>query len=283
MSFANLAALRDATLLVREHHKIVTTTGSGNNMISLWTTGGAPGAESEPATTPGTVHSQEGIFFPSTGSVKKFLRRWQATIDHDSNVFLYDRLWSCSGVSLTSTGDKTINSSALTRYTDGANVEVLLEVTSTINGNVTLSVSDYTNEAGTTSRAGASYSISSSANARARAIHRIGNLAAGDRGVRAIAKINVSATAASTGDCNIVLAKRIAQMQVRGVVGGTVSGYAYKTHRKASRQYCYNGRTHSPGRFEQIYDGASLMFVARLILPNTNRNIRGVLEVSLDG
>lgn len=180
-----------------------------------WTDSGMPGAGAAPAGTPGTVYSSTagGITFANQASDQKHLMTAGFTASQSCTIMLYDRLVAVGGISVASTGDKTISSSALTRYTDGTGVQAWLEVTTaTATTNAVVSMNSYTNEAGTSGRAGATVTFGTTA---ANINMMVGPLPlqSGDSGVRAISTINV-ATAASAGVVNVVLLRPIVYIPV---------------------------------------------------------------------
>lgn len=174
---------------------------------SLWYASGSPGAGVDPAATPGTAYSSAsgGIVFPDTSTDQKYIMTFGAAASQNCTLMLYDRLVGVSGLSLASTGNKTVSSTALGRYTSTASsvVEAWVEVTTatTVTAPV-LSMNSYTNEAGTAAQAGATITLPSAATVL-RSMFKL-PLQAGDKGVQACSTINV-ATAGSTGAVNFML------------------------------------------------------------------------------
>jgi hypothetical protein len=220
-----------------------TTHGAGV-WQTLWKAVGTPGAGADPATTPGVAHDDTagGIIWPDQASDKKVIVSFGALSMNAGSLMLYDRLCSVGGISLASTGNKTINSAALPRYSGAAaaNVQAWLEVTTatTVTAPV-VSLNSYTNEAGTTGRAGGTLTFPAAATNQYSLIGPL-PLQAGDKGVRSVeVGLNVG-TAASAGVCNLVLLRQLASVQL--------SPYLWST-RDLIKQ--------TPSR-PRIFDGATL-------------------------
>ena len=220
MSFATLADLRAADRLFVNAN---TATQSGENGDE-WTLVAA--TLPTVATTPGTVHTSSSTLFnfPDTGSDEKYMTEWAVQTSSNAAAGAYmllDRLVSVSQL-ITSTGTKTINSSALTRYTTGAGVAIFLEVsTVTATNAVVVSVNSYTNQSGTAGRAGAAITFPSTA-------LNVGTwmqmpLQAGDSGARSVESISVTTASGGSGTVNVVLAKPLAMTGVATSPSGTVS------------------------------------------------------------
>jgi len=195
-------------------HKVGGTMQGAGTWMRLWTASGAPGAGAEPAATPGTAYSNAtgGIIFGDSSPTTKQLVTIELASTQQCVVALYDRLVGVSGISLAATGAKTVNSTALTRYSGAAAnvVEPWIEITTaTTTTAAILSASSYTNESGTAARAGATVTLPAAATVLNATIRL--PLQAGDRGVRSIESLNV-ATAAAAGVCNVVLRRRLGQL-----------------------------------------------------------------------
>lgn len=186
--------------------------------FSLWDSVGTPGAGSNPSTTPGDTHTNVAgsINFPDQASDTKHLLSFGAVCSIAGVLMLYDRLASVSGISLASTGNKTVNSGTLPRYSgaDAANVQAWLEVTTaTTTTAPVVSLNSYTNESGTTGRSGGTRTFPAAATVVRSMIGPM-PLQAGDKGIRSVeVGLNV-ATAAAAGVCNLVLLRPIAMLPV---------------------------------------------------------------------
>jgi hypothetical protein len=206
---------------------------------SVWKQGGIPGAGSDPAGTPGAATSSTvgGIVLQNEASDYKYLLRLEATANQNCTLIVYDRLVGVGGLALGSTGDKTVNSAALTRYTDGVGVEAWLELTTASTANVgVVSMNSYTDSGDGASVGG---SVTFAAAAQNIDSMFVMPLAAGDVGVKACATINVG-TATTSGVANLLLVKRLFQIPLIANIG-TVIDY--------TRGY--------PG-MPRLFDGATL-------------------------
>jgi hypothetical protein len=203
----SVATFDDLVALPRLRYAFWKQTASAENPDTWALLGNIPTT----ATTPGTVYddvSDVAIVPTLGGGGEMFLTEWDYLCDSNAApgaLWLVDRLVGVSQA-ITSTGDKTINSSALDRYTSGEDVMCFLEISTLTATNVpVISLSEYTNQDGTGSRAGAAVTFPTNN-------VNVGNwigpmpLQAGDSGIRSIQKINV-ATAPTAGVINVVLAK----------------------------------------------------------------------------
>ncbi len=210
---------------------------------SFWTCIGSPGPGATPATTPGDTHTGTagGMEFPNRSTDQKFLTRFTCGSTNGGTAMLYDRLASVSGISIASTGNKTVNSGSLPRYSGTAakGVQCWLEVTTaTTTTNPLISVNSYTDEDGNTGQAGGSRNFTQAA-CGIGSMFRMG-VAAGTRGFRSVETINV-ATASATGVVNVVLLRPIAFVPI-------ISSSSF-----ASRDFIV-----SVQQYLRIFDGATL-------------------------
>jgi len=152
-------------------YKVSTAPEAAGVWHSLWTATGSPGAGAAPAATPGTVYASDSttpvagtMYFPDRSTDLRFLLSFGAVATQNCTLMLYDRLAGVSGISLASTGAKTINSGALTRYSGTAATlnEAWLEVTTA--GTTTapvVNLNSYTSADGTTTLAGPNLTLPS--------------------------------------------------------------------------------------------------------------------------
>lgn len=177
---------------------------------SLWRATGAPGQGASVPTTPGTVYDDAAgsIQFPATTPDQKHIVTFGAAASVACTLMVYDRLVAASE-SIATTGDKTYNTGALSRYTSGLGVFPFAEynVASTAAGQYSLS--SYTNQSGTTGRSGPVVTPPAAAmnidSMLWLPIH------AEDKGVRSVETLNV-AVAASGATLNVVLCKPLAYL-----------------------------------------------------------------------
>ena len=201
-------------------------------MDSLWKGVGSPGAGSDPATTPGTVLTSDAtaqtagsIWFPDRSTDLRFLLAFGAMSTQNGSLILYDRLAGVSGVSLTSTGAKTVNSGALDRYsgTAAADNEVWLEVTTAFTTNsATLNLGSYTAADGTTAQTGGVI-VTPVASATLNKLIVL-PLSATKQGVRSVeAGITVGGTAPVAGAVNALIVRRLATIPLLANIWNEVS------------------------------------------------------------
>lgn len=185
---------------------------------SLWKGVGQPGAGADPAATPGTVYTSDAttpvagsMWYPDRSTDLRFLLSFGAMANQACSLVLYDRLTGVSGISLATTGAKTVNSGALGRYatTAAVNNEVWLEVTTaTTTTAPVVNLNAYTAADGTTAQAGGSVTFPAAATVIGTMIQL--PLTAAKTGVRSVeAGLNVG-TAAAAGVVNVVILKRLA-------------------------------------------------------------------------
>lgn len=194
--------------------KLGTGPEQAGQMHTFWKASGMPGAGSNPASTPGVAYdSDDGspvagsmYFADATGGDTKHLISISATATVGCTLLLIDRLTGVGSVDTATTGNKTINSAALTRYTDGIGVQPYLELTTASTTAATLSVNSYTDTDNNTGQAGPTITFPQAA-------QNVDSmwllpLAAGDVGCKAISTINVatagSGSVATVGLCRVV-------------------------------------------------------------------------------
>lgn len=208
--------------------------------FSYWYGNGFPDAGANPSALGTTyVNGAGAITFADRSPSSKFLLTFGATTVQGGSTGLVDRLVAVGNVSLLSATTLPINTPALPRYTDGANVQVWLEVT-TNGGSATVNLSSYTNQDGVAGRIGGSFSLSASPSNINNAFLGPLPLQAGDTGVRSVQSLQVTSTSGVI--CNIVLCRWIAP----GVAN-------------FSGTYNERDQTIVAPRFPRIYDGATLV------------------------
>jgi hypothetical protein len=183
--------------------------------------------------------------------------------------WLIDRLVGVGGITLNSTGDKTIDSTALPRYATGAGVMPWLVITTQpSNPPPVVSLASYTNQDGTTGRAGPAFTFPLAAITTDSMMPL--PLASGDTGVRSVEVLNV-ATAGGAGVASLLLARPL-------ILTGTTSNTG-----TVSLSSAETGSRMSPlpdTYMPRIYDGATLEWIVRSA--NVDNDIlTGVLEFVL--
>ncbi len=198
---------------------------------SLWKGVGNPGAGSDPATTPGTVHTTDAgastagaIWFPDRSTDQRYLLSFGACATQNCTLMLYDRLAGVSAISTATTGSKTANTGALDRYTGTAAAlnEVWLEVTTATTTTAPIvNLNSYTSADGTTGQTGGSVTFP----AAATDLHSMVQLPlnASKQGVRSVeAGLNVG-TASAAGACNLLIIRPLARIPLLANVWNEVS------------------------------------------------------------
>lgn len=212
-------------LLEEWFNKITTGSIQGEGTwTSLWRFGTLPVAGSDPATTPGTAYDNDDSGLAKWADQDPDEKRLMviegmlSSSNIQGRIFLYDRLVGVSGLGLSSTGNKTVSSTALPRYTDGKGVEAWLEITTaTATTAPIVSINSYTDQDGNTGAAGPTLTFPAAATVANSLIGPL-PLADGDYGIRAVSTLNV-ATAGSAGVCNLILLKPLAQLSISSVSG----------------------------------------------------------------
>ena len=193
-------------------------TAGGNVQGSLWAGGGDP-----PAGTAAVGNTTTGVLFDNTTTgapaitafpsgntgYLKFGRMYQAST---GSMWLYDRLWGAGAISLTSLATTTFSGqpSYAARLPAGSNyeVEVFIEIVTSVSATATTITGTYTNEAGTPGRSFSTISMLSLAANRLMML----SLQDGDKGVRSVDSITVGGTVATAGTVNVIIGRRLAAL-----------------------------------------------------------------------
>jgi hypothetical protein len=141
---------------------------------------------------------------------------------------LCDRLSHQGGLSAVTTGAQTTNlpTSALTRYTSGDGVMMGLTIYTQIGTTGTTITTSYTNQAGTAGQASPAIVFGGTGFREAQRMLLV-PLASGDKGVRAVANVNVLATTGTAGAFGVTLFKPLLafpQWSVNAPVDPVISG-----------------------------------------------------------
>lgn len=198
---------------------------------SLWKGVGNPGAGSDPAATPGTAYTSDtgspvagSVFFADRSPDFRHLLSFGAVATQNCTLMLYDRLAGVSGISLATTGNKTVNSSAVGRYsgTDAILNEAWLEVTTATTTTAPIvNLNAYTAADGSTGNAGGNVTFP----AVATDLHSMVQLPlnASKQGVRSIeVGLNVG-TAAAAGAVNVLIIRPLARIPLLANVWNEMS------------------------------------------------------------
>lgn len=186
---------------------------------------GIPGAAVAP--TPGlagealTTYAGQ-IPFSNPGSGTSYLARFVGLSSGQSGqIMLVDRLWHNSGITITSTASQTVNSVAYPARdengtTNGEGVLLGVEVSTATGTNAPTITVTYTNSDNTGSRTGTNI-VATSATSPIGTFYPIG-LQAGDKGVRSVQSITLSASWTS-GTIHLVAYRVLSVIQIGA--GGT--------------------------------------------------------------
>lgn len=176
---------------------------------SMWKVAGNPGPGATPATGVGAIPDDTTAgafpFVNGAGAENNYLLFVASNSLTLGTIMFYDRLWANSNIN-DDTTTTTFTSTALTRHTTGAGVEVWLEIYTAHAAATasTLTVS-YTNQANVSGRTGTI--LKPAVTDIVGEMFGPMQLQSGDSGVRAIASTTWSVTQTS-GDAGLVMAKR---------------------------------------------------------------------------
>jgi hypothetical protein len=170
-------------------------------MTSLWNIAGTPAAAGLPPAAPsgGVPTSATAGAFPYTNPVAPadaYLGYFNGAPAVAGQLIIYDRLWHVSGLSATATTNTALTPTALTRYTDGAGVQLWAELYGALGVATAATINlQVTDQGGTTAQAA---TIAKSATAGANGtMFGPALLASGDYGVRAVTGYSWSASQTS--------------------------------------------------------------------------------------
>lgn len=231
MAFANLAAF--VAKNERPDERIWATFGlithpGGSRWISYWALGSKlfNSVPVTPATPPTTAEVCDRATVGAVGQVnptggnKLFLWIKKASAAIDGVILVSDRLAHVSGFSGTVTTAQTVNTPALTRYTNGDRVMAGIEIYGALGGTATTFTMSYTNQAGTAGRVSQPVEIGATGN---NAVGRLlfASLQQGDTGVRSVQSVTLAGTTGSVGNFGVVLMRPLLPMWI-----GTVGDYS---------------------------------------------------------
>lgn len=172
-------------------------------------------------TTTGVVPTDATAGFPSIpdfgGGATGYLAQATFRGSVAGGSVKYDRLWHAGSVLMTALATTSFASQpAITQRLVGgvvaADMEILIEINAAVSATATTIAVNYTNEAGTTGRTtGASASLSGFTNKRVINMP----LQAGDKSAQKIESVTVGGVVATTGSFNVILARRLAEFDVR--------------------------------------------------------------------
>lgn len=190
---------------------------------SSWAQAGVPSAGANPASTPGTAYTSAAgaITFPAVAPQRRFLTQVLLTPSSQPiTLFIYDRLVGVGSLSITTVGNRTVNSVALPRYTgtDSAGVQAWIEVPTalTVSTALQLSLSSYTNQDGVAGRIGAAINPPFTTLPAGSLLGPL-PLQAGDTGIRSVeVGLGVGGTVPASGSVNLLLLKPLTYLYAAG-------------------------------------------------------------------
>lgn len=194
--------------------------------LNIGSTTGRWGQMATPATagSSGTLHAQGDVGFPpiTNAAGGNTLRLALACLGMQSSgqVTIYERIWSCSGLSGTLNTAQNITSFPSLTIPDsvGTGLEMFAEIYTAIGATPTTVTASYTNSGNTSGRTTIAASIG---NTGLREIARLipMPLQVGDTGVKSIASATLAASTGTVGDWGLVLAKRLCTLNSPGLSG----------------------------------------------------------------
>jgi len=175
---------------------------------SLWRVASLPAAGND---TGGALDNYAGSMnWAAQSPMTKHLITFGGVSSLLGTLMLYDRLAQVPSIVTTSTGDKAVNTAALTRYTDGVGVQCWLEVTAATTATAPIvHLHAYTdNDNNPNQDSVTSYTFPAAATVLNSFLGPLPILAA-DTGVRVVTTLNVS-QASTLGTVSVVLIKPLA-------------------------------------------------------------------------
>jgi hypothetical protein len=202
----------------------ISATSLANSYQSLWKTTSLPLAGITPPTGSGEVPNKTTLggfnFSEVGGSALVYGGRAILTMATLGTLLLYDRLVHTSGLSGNITSEQTVNSTALTRHTDGAGVELFLEWYTATGASASTVTIVYTNSSGTTGRIATAAIQTSPAIGTMQKI----SLQDSDLGIRSVQSVTLSAGTGVAGNFGITLMYRISDLAPEAINNGKVFG-----------------------------------------------------------
>jgi hypothetical protein len=212
----------DGQILEAPFAKFSSTAEAAGVWHSLWPASGYPTGGAAPASTPGAAYTNGAgglAAWANQDPLTKHLLAIEAGANRDCWLMVYDRLVGVGGVSLTSTGNKTISSAALPRYTDGVGVQAWLEVTTiTSTPAPIVNLSSYTDHEGNTGASGGTITFPATATNVDALVGPL-PIASGDLGIRAVSTLNVATAGGGSSAASLILIKPLAYLPLTANIG----------------------------------------------------------------
>lgn len=193
---------------------------------SLWTVNGFPAAGAAAGSVNGAIPTKATTgalnFVDAAGGENTFLAQLSLQSSVIGTFIVYDRLWHNSALNGTLATAQTFTQPALTRHTDGIGVEIWLEwYTATGSTAVTATIS-YTNSDNVAGRS-ATCAIAASPVAGQM---MLASLQTGDKGVKSVQSVTLSATTGTAGNFGVTLVKRKAHCALNSANIASVQDFA---------------------------------------------------------
>jgi hypothetical protein len=222
MTITTLNGLVAAARTKLPFYKATSAADAANVLVSLWKVGTNPAAGATPPAGAGEAPTGATLgsfrFTEIGGGTSIYAVRALLQMATMGTLNLFDRLVHTSGLSGILTTAQAVNSAALTRYTDGAGVELFIEhYTATGATAVDITVS-YTNQAGVAGQTSTFPFYTSPVAGLMQAVP----LQAGDTGVRSVQSVTLSASTGIAGDFGITLARRLVDISPDNTNSGKV-------------------------------------------------------------
>jgi hypothetical protein len=223
MAITTLDGLIAANNQLLSFNKVSMTSKAAGYFQSLWTAAGLPTAGAAAGSVAGNAPSSSTIgalgFVNPTGGALTYLTKVSNAMQTAGTLILYDRLVHTSALSGILATAQTVNSAALTRSTSGEDVQLFLEWYTATGATAVTVTCSYTNSDGVAGRTSIATTVAASPVA---GMMLPLPLQAGDKGVRSVQTVTLSATTGGAGNFGITLAKRIAEMPILIASGGLV-------------------------------------------------------------
>lgn len=185
-----------------------------NYWSRLWATAGYPAAGSDPTGLAGAIPTKDTVGAIKqtnpTGPATLHLLQWSKFGTIANGILIYDRLWHAGGINLNSGSLQNITfNDPLTRYSDGVEVGIAVEITVAAGATAkTMSIS-YTN---TSDQSGRTASVDIDGSAPVNRVY-FANLQSGDKEVKSIESITMSGTMGA-GTANIILYMQLDESRI---------------------------------------------------------------------
>jgi hypothetical protein len=237
MAITTVDGLIAGMVAPRQFLKASATTEGAGTWHSLFLLAGTPGAGSTPpAYTAGSGYTCDNStagalsFVNPGGGLETVLARFAVAGAAVGSLILYDRLWTCSGLTtaaaatLNITTPGTIPARDSNGATAGLGVELWGEVYTAPGATAATWTVSYTNQSGTSGRT-ATYSHPANAETVGQMFPF--TLQAGDTGVGAVASFTTSISSGTAGSIGITLLRRLATIPITTAnVGATLDAVA---------------------------------------------------------